>query len=211
VEQTGRNDLAIQGRKFSGNAMALSGGRLLFHGTLLFETNLDALREALRHSSEGVTSRGVKSVRSHVTNLRSHLPSGMDLASFTQALRQSVLAGQPTWPHSLTPAERADIQRLAKDKYASWDWTFGANPHTTIQRNIVTPAGALQANLEVDKGHISACRLQADFWSAPRAATLAAGLQGVRHTLADLRAALAAAGLPPSALTEAVVCALLGR
>ena len=69
----GRNDLLIDGKKFSGNAMYVRNGRLTAHGTILFDADLDAVTQALKPRADKIESRGIKSIRSRVTNIKPYV------------------------------------------------------------------------------------------------------------------------------------------
>ena len=73
AEVTGRNDIVIDGKKFSGNAMYTKGDKTFSHGTLMFDVDTSAVENALRVSKDKIESKGVKSVRSHVTNIKPYL------------------------------------------------------------------------------------------------------------------------------------------
>lgn len=69
AEFTGRNDITIDGKKISGNAQYLYKKRLLHHGTLLFNSDLTKLSQALNVKPQKIVSKGVKSVKSRVANI----------------------------------------------------------------------------------------------------------------------------------------------
>jgi lipoate-protein ligase A len=67
--QNDRGDLLFQGKKFSGNAYRMSRGRVLHHGTLLIEADLEGIHGLLGPMKGNFTSKGVASVPSEVVNL----------------------------------------------------------------------------------------------------------------------------------------------
>ena len=75
--KTGRNDLTVTGRKFSGHAYFSSHGFNYHHGTIMMDVKGDDLSKYLNVSAAKLKSKGVESVRSRVTNLREHV--GEDL------------------------------------------------------------------------------------------------------------------------------------
>jgi lipoate-protein ligase A len=112
AEFNSRNDLAIDGRKFSGSAQHMDKRRLLHHGTLLFDSDLSVLGQALAVDEEKFTSKGFRSVRSRVTNILPHLPVKLSMAEFIAALRDS-LSGTERDTSPLTrpgPSERSEIR-----------------------------------------------------------------------------------------------------
>ncbi|MCY0881875.1 MAG: lipoate--protein ligase, partial [Firmicutes bacterium] len=90
AELSSRNDLTVDGRKFSGNAQYRTGTRLLHHGTLLFDSDLDVVGQALNVRQDKIASKGIKSVRSRVTNLKPYLPPGTTLQDFSNMIAKHI-------------------------------------------------------------------------------------------------------------------------
>jgi lipoate---protein ligase len=190
VMVAGRNDLTIDGKKFSGNAMALHKNRLLFHGTLLFDTDLDRLGQVLKTPSDAIESKGIKSVRSRVTNIRPYAPSGMDLRKFKQALKELFFEGEPQVEYQPTSEDFAEIQKLVDTKYRSWDWIFGRNPASKVRSTCSFAGGKLEIELELDKGWLAACRIQSDALDPADIKDVELRLANIRFTYADIEEAL---------------------
>ncbi len=182
----GRNDLAIEGRKFSGNAQHVSKDRVLHHGTLLFSAEMADLTGALRVSPEKYRDKAVQSIRKRVTNISSHLPQPMSVEAFMDRLMAHVSGGAAKGGLALNPAETQAISALADEKYRSWDWNFGYSPRYTFQRATRTPGGVLDARLDVEEGVIRAARLYGDYFGVRDVAGLEAMLAGCRHQREDL-------------------------
>ncbi|MGE3801730.1 MAG: biotin/lipoate A/B protein ligase family protein, partial [Candidatus Kapaibacterium sp.] len=120
-----RNSLVLRdGRKFSGNAQFASRGRMMSHGTLLFDTNLTALTSVLSPEANVENSKAVQSVRSDVANLRDQLPGEIDQEAFTQELIRSYAGYSPT-VEALAESEWREVEELARTKFDSWEWYFG--------------------------------------------------------------------------------------
>ena len=88
AEFTGRNDLEIDGQKFCGNAQAYIKGRVMHHGCLLFDVNFGELGNALKVSKDKIESKGVKSVRSRVTNILPHLKEPITVNEFGEKIME---------------------------------------------------------------------------------------------------------------------------
>ena len=86
AELSGRNDLLVDGRKFSGNAQYSANGKTLHHGTLLFDSDLTVLSDVLRPDEEKIRSKAVRSVRSRVTNLAPLLQKECQTGEFIDLL-----------------------------------------------------------------------------------------------------------------------------
>jgi lipoate---protein ligase len=190
VKVAGRNDLTIDGKKFSGNAMALHKNRLLFHGTLLFDTDLDRLGQVLKAPSDAIESKGIKSVRSRVTNVRPYAPSGMDVRQFKQALKELFFENEPQVEYQPNSEDYTEIQKLVDTKYRSWDWIFGRNPASKVRSTCSYLGGKLEIELKLDKGWLAACRIQSDALDPADIKDVELRLANIRFTYADIEEAL---------------------
>ena len=194
AEQSGRNDLILNGKKISGTAACISGGRMLCHGTLLFDTDLDAMAAVLAVDAEKLTAKGIRSVRSRVSNIReTHYPE-LSAAEFYALLRRHVLESGCV-PASLSPADLEEIRTLRERKYAQWDWTFGRSSEADIIRRRRWEEGSLEAALTVDHGSIKEIRFSGDFLAMKELADVNRKLCGVPYERNAVDAALADAPL----------------
>ncbi|HRY84606.1 MAG TPA: lipoate--protein ligase, partial [Candidatus Cloacimonadota bacterium] len=156
----GRNDLVIDDRKFSGNAKLVEKGKILQHGTILFDSHIGALSAALKVNPLKFNDKAVKSVRSRVTNVSEHLQQELSLQDFTSLVRAKVQSIYPeVRDYSFSDSETAQIQKLADEKYSGWEWNFGASPKYNLSRALRTPAGTLEAYLDVQEGKIESIRV----------------------------------------------------
>lgn len=181
AELSGRNDLLVEGRKCSGNAQAVRGGRILHHGTLLFSADLSRLSGALRPQNLKLESKGVKSVSSRVTNLAGHLPEPMRVEAFLDRLRAWFLARPGVRPYQLTAEDRAAVDALRAAKYGAWAWNFGASPRYTWARAAKYPFGLVDVRLRVEGGVIQEAVLYGDYFGRRDSGELAAALAGLPH------------------------------
>lgn len=164
AEASGRNDILISGRKVSGTAQHIIQGRILHHGTLLFESNPEMIAGALNPDPTKFQSKSVKSVRSRVGNIRSFLLSDMTLQAFWNYLK-TALSADGIVPASLTDDELAEIQKLKAEKYDTWDWNFGRSPKFQRKAKNRYAGGALEIHLSVADGYIQDIRIVGDFLS----------------------------------------------
>ncbi len=187
AEFSSRNDLTAGGRKFSGSAQMRQGRRVLHHGTLMVELDLDMLGAVLTGAPDKYLSKGIASVRSRVINLAELWPAGTRMDDLRDALVRHCATGQG----SLAAEDAAAAAVLAQDKYRSWNWNYGASPRFTEKLRERFPWGAVECRLDVRHGNIEGCRIQGDFFAAAEVAELESLLTGVRHRPEDIRAALA--------------------
>jgi len=185
-----RNGLTVGGKKISGNAMALHKTRLLFHGTLLFDTDLEMLDAVLRNSADGITSKGVKSVRSSVTNLKEHLAPEVDILQFKQEMKRLLFADTPAEIYTPSQQDLDSIHELVKAKYETWKWNYGGNPNARVERVRQFPGGVLEIRLDLEKGHIKACQIKSDLETLVGISEIEKKLENIRYTFMDVRNAL---------------------
>lgn len=185
----GRNDLLIGGAKFSGNAQAVKGGRIMHHGTILFDADVTRLVGALKPKAAKIESKGVKSVRGRVTNVAEHLPQPMTVEQFFERL--AAFFGERTdGQYQLTDADTAAVWTLVEEKYGTWEWNIGCSPAYGYDRSERFPFGVVDVRLSVEDGIIREARIFGDFFGILEIAELEARLTGVRHEAASVREAL---------------------
>lgn len=180
AEASGRNDILISGRKVSGTAQHIIQGRILHHGTLLFESNPDMISGALNPDPTKFQSKSVKSVRSRVGNIRSFLPSDMPLQSFWDYLK-TALAADGIVPTSLSTDELAEVEKLKEEKYDTWDWNFGHSPKFQRIAKKRFNGGVLEIHLTVHEGCIQDVRILGDFLALVPIAPLENALKGCAY------------------------------
>lgn len=129
ARQEGHNDIRISGLKCSGNAEHVFKNRVLHHGTILYSSDIDTLGIALQANEERFSGRAVKSRRSQVTNIISHLPVKMEINEFIDVVYNHLYSvGQDVHYHQFTELEEFEIQKLADNKYQTWEWNYGYSP-----------------------------------------------------------------------------------
>ena len=179
AEFTGRNDLTIDGMKFSGNAQYARHGRLLHHGCIMLDSNLTDVADALRVKEAKFASKAVKSVRSRVTTINAHAPSPISMADFKGALRACAMASGELEPYALTEADVLAVQKLRDEKYATWAWNYGFSPPYDMVRERKFPAGLVTAHLSAEGGKIKAVRLYGDFFGSGELGELESAMAGL--------------------------------
>lgn len=189
AELSGRNDILAQGKKVSGVAQRIYKNRILHHGTLLFDSKPDMIAGALRADPEKFTSKSAKSVRSRVGNIRQLLPVDMELSQFWQAVLRE-LAGEGMEPSALSPEELAAIERLADEKYRSWDWNYGGSPAYGYINSVRYPQGRLEVRMDVEKGYIKDISFSGDYMALTDSEAVLSALRGLPHERQAVTAAL---------------------
>ncbi len=166
AEFSGRNDLVIDGKKISGNAMMFYENRVLEHGTLLFSSQMSDVANALKVDPSKFDDKAVKSVRSRVTNISEHLPQPMTVVQFRDYLMDFIMKqNQMTELQNLTNEEEAVVEQLMKNKYQTWEWNYGNSPNYSMNKKIRTKGGTVQVVADIQKGIIRDLRFYGDFFS----------------------------------------------
>ncbi len=165
AEVDGRNDILIDGKKVSGNAQYVRQGRVMHHGTVLFDSDMSVLSRALRPAPEKVQTKGVKSVRSRVTNVRPCLNRDMTVEQFRDALSKALLMGDFV-RYTLTPEDVAAIEKIRDARYARPEWNYGfCQDNATVRRRRFPGCGTVEAHVTLHDGLIAGIAFHGDYFS----------------------------------------------
>lgn len=182
AEFSGRNDIVVEGRKISGNAMAYYRNRVLEHGTLLFSSVQENIAAALKADPDKFSDKAVKSVRKRVANISDYIKEPMDISEFKRFLTECLAtAGANVWHKDFTHEEKAVIELLAQTKYSTWEWNFGNSPKYGFERKVKTQGGIIQSTVDVKDGRIEDVRFYGDFFGVESPDILAEKLVGTAH------------------------------
>lgn len=144
AELSGRNDILAEGRKVSGNAQFSTKGRMFSHGTLMFDTEIDAVVSALKVKKDKIESKGIKSIRSRVANISEFLTEQMTVEEFRLEILKSIFDGEENIRYyELTEEDWTNIHKLSEERYQTWEWNFGKSPRFNIQKHIDSQQEAL--------------------------------------------------------------------
>ena len=182
-------DIAIGDLKISGSAQRMIKGRLLHHGSLLFDTDIEQMVASTTVDSYKIISKSIKSVRDRVTNISDHLPQPMGPETFKETMVRHIMNGS-TAVYTVTPEDDARIRELAREKFNSWDRIFGADPQFNIERTGRFAGGKIQFKIEVRKGIIRSASVYGDFFSTLDAEAICSVLPGCRYERSAVLAAL---------------------
>ena len=181
AEVDGRNDIVVSGRKVSGSAQRISGGRILHHGTLLFDSDLSALSLVLKPGDDKFQSKSTKSVRSRVANIREMLSIPITLKEFQYGLSQWLTGNRPVsfWTPSSSAVKK--IRLLAQRKYASKSWNYGSAPACTFRNQKRFPEGNLEILFKITGNQIKHARIYGDFLATEDSSPLLQALRGIPY------------------------------
>ncbi len=181
-----KNDIRVNGMKISGNAGHVYKNRVLHHGTLLFDTDLQQLSSSLSENAESYPSRAVQSNRAKVANISDFLPEPMGMDAFSKRLMHYIKDRYKGERYDLNGEETEQIRRLAGEKYAQWDWIYGYSPEYRFEKEFYHNGRAVRMALTVEKGLITDCIMETDLVSADILNRISAALKGCRHAWEDL-------------------------
>jgi len=178
----GRNDLLVDGKKFSGNAKFVKNGKMVQHGTILLNSQMHVLVDALKVNPLKFIDKAVKSNRARVTNLIDYLPQATTTETLKQLLIKEILQDNTAAEiYQLNNEDIQAIEKLAKEKYETWDWNFGFSPNYNFKKAIKIPAGFIELHLDVDKGYIRKAKIFGDFFASKPIEDIEQALIGHKH------------------------------
>jgi lipoate-protein ligase A len=119
--------------KVSGNAQVNYKGRVLIHGTLLFSVAMETLSKALKTNPLKLESKGIRSVKSRVTNISEHLSEPMTIEQFIGGFAGFLACKEGCNRAELTSQDEEAINRLVESKYGTWEWNIGSAPKYAME------------------------------------------------------------------------------
>lgn len=180
AEFTGRNDLTVGGRKFSGNAFCFKSKSAYHHGTILVNTDMEKMERYLRVSREKIASKGVdvRSVRSRVVNLASLNPE-ISVEAVWRSLKETFALVYGDYSREIRfDGACEEIERLYQ-KYASWEWRYGETPDFDISLRNRFEWGEMEICLTVEDGVIKKAVVYSDAMDCGLVEAVEESLQGI--------------------------------
>ena len=184
---SGRNDLLVEGLKISGNAEHVFKNRVLHHGTLLYNSDLKNLGQAIKVESGKYESKAVQSNRSKVANIFSFLKKEMHIKEFMDFLLEVQLKKEGNEKYDLNDSDIKTITKLATEKFETWDWRWGYSPKYSFKNEIELDGKKLSVQLQVQKGIIESCSISGNYFSIEKSKTLDEKLLGKTHTFESIK------------------------
>lgn len=179
----GKSDIKAGGLKISGNAEHVHWNRVLHHGTLLFGTSLDMLRNSLRKDASCYTSRAVESNPSSVMNLNEKLNSIRDIYEFRSEMMNYFLKNLPNAViYKLSPSETEEAGSLAATKYKTWEWNYAYGPEYTFNNSFQINGKHHSCSFFIKDGIIWKCTIE----GSDQLMIVAKKLIGCRHMVSDI-------------------------
>ena len=159
AQLSGRNDILIDGTKVSGCAFYQLSNRSVLHNSLLFDTQLDHLSNALTPAKEKLQSKGVASVRQRVTNVATY--TQLDILAFMDYVRQEMCGTEVL---ELTEEDMKEVAEIEKE-LSSDDFVYGKNPkYSLVRKHRFEGVGTLEAHIELKNNIIESINMVGDYF-----------------------------------------------
>jgi len=192
----GRNDLLINGQKFSGNAMYSKNGRMTAHGTIMFDSDIEEVVNALKVRKVKTESKGIKSIRSRVTNIKPYLSDDYQFLSTKEFRDRLILkifdvqTPDGIKEYELTEKDWKKIEELSRNYFNNWDWNYGKSPKFELVRRQRFSIGSVEFKMNVDKGLIQDIRIFGDFFGLGDISDVEERLNGIKYDVTSISEAL---------------------
>ncbi len=186
AERSGRNDVLVDGRKFSGNAFYHSHGKAYHHGTVLVDTDGEKMARYLSPSKAKLQAKGVESVRARVVNLIElvpHLTCVRMAEELAIAFEQVYGMRAQTIDPSTLDWERIEALQV---RNASADWLYGPRLPLSFECEERFSWGGVQLQMQVESGMVVQAKVYSDAMDWDIAPALERALTGSRFLLGEL-------------------------
>lgn len=191
AELSGRNDIQVKDKKISGNAQFSTSRRMVSHGTLMLDSDLGEVVNALDVKMSKIESKGHKSVRSRVANINDFLDEPLEMEEFRSRLLKGLFQDREEFEtYHLTDEEWERVYELRDEKFGNWDWNYGKSPDFNIQRTRRFDVGEIDLRLDVEDGRIENLMIYGDFFGKEPIEELAEQFIDIRYHPDELKEVL---------------------
>lgn len=161
---SGKNDIEIDGKKISGNAQYIINNRIMHHGTILFDVNMEILPQVLKPDLEKLQSKGIKSVKARVTNILPLLKNKITVEQFKNLIVQDLKETKGAQILELNQDLISRAEKLANEKYRTWEWVYGNSPAYNLQiKSRIEGKGTIDVRFDIEAGMIKMIKIYGDF------------------------------------------------
>ncbi len=184
----GKNDIRVNGLKISGNSEHVHRNKVLHHGTLLFNSNLDMLNEMLRVKSHSFKDKSVKSIRSKVANISEFLDKPFSIEEFIERITDHINRKEKDVVYySLTASDINGINDLVDEKYKTWEWNFGYSPDYFFKNQVTHQDIEYLIEMEVKMGVIKKVEIASERKIPGMSEVIKNLLIGTNHNYDDIK------------------------
>lgn len=189
AELSGRNDITVDGKKFSGNAFSLAKGNRSHHGTILVNADLAKLSNYLCVSKEKMRSKGIDSVRARVCNI-CELSSGLTVEAMRRLVIESFIEEYGAASEYVFDGTALAEVEERRERHASWEWRFGKTPQFDFETDKRFSFGDTQIYFNSRNGVIRATKVYSDCLDTELTTEIENALTGVHFRKEEIKAAL---------------------
>ncbi len=152
----GKNNIRINGLKVSGNAAHIYKNKILYHGTLLFNSRLDVLKEALNPTGAKYVSKAVQSIRSEVANIKSFFERDISILEFENQLKEFLINHYSIKEdYLLSNSENEKIEELVSNKYSTQEWNYNYSPDFHVKNQLLYDNSTVNFCIKVKRGLVT--------------------------------------------------------
>lgn len=189
AEMSGRNDITVDGKKFSGNAFSLAKGNRSHHGTILVNADLTKLSNYLCVSKEKMRSKGIDSVRARVCNI-CELSSGLTVEAMRRLVIESFIEEYGAASEYVFDGTALAEVEERRERLASWEWRFGKTPQFDFETDKRFSFGDTQIYFNLRDGVIRETKVYSDCLDTELTTEIENALTGVHFRKEEIKAAL---------------------
>jgi len=184
AELSGRNDLTVEGKKVIGASQSVWRGRVLSNGCILFDVQMENLAKTLNVRKEKLESKGVKSVKARVTNIKPYLKEDITTEKFKELLLKEIfkLKGEEPVEYKLTEDQLKEVEKIKRERFGNDDWNFGKSPAGSYANAIKFDIGFIETNFDVVKDKLENVKILGDFFGTEDVSELEQKLEGASFT-----------------------------
>ena len=189
---SGRNDIVVEEKKISGNAQSFYKNKMLHHGTILFDADLSIIADVLNVKPDKIASKGIKSNRARVTNIKPYLKEDISMTEFKTRLLKYLLGSDEIMEHvyELTEKDLEKIHELMEMRYNTWMWNYGESPDFSIEKSNRYAGGKIEFKFNVHEGVIVQAKVYGDFLGSKDIHTFEQKLVGTPFEESEVKKAL---------------------
>jgi len=195
AEQGLKHEILTRGKKISGNAGHVFKNRVLHHGTLLFNSDMEMLHESIRHTGGIYTDKAVQSNRSSVINVAECIRPLTTLEEFKKAFFSFILDQFGGSRFILDNSLIGEIQKMADEKYRTWDWIYGWSPDYTFRNTWKDDAMEIEIELATHRGNITYSNISSSYFDNGMLKRINRMLNGTAHKESRIREVMVNTGL----------------
>lgn len=190
AELSGRNDITIDGKKCIGSSQSVDNHRVLSNGCILFNVQLEGLSKALNPRKEKFESKGVKSVRSRVTNIAPYLENkNLSTEDFKNILQNEIfkLFGEEPEEYVLSEEELQGVKEIYNTRFSLESWNYGKKPVGEVKQYKKFPAGFIELAYDLNNGKIRNLHINGDFFGKENVEDIRKAIEGQEYKKANIK------------------------